>query len=160
MGEAAKAMTLTTLVLMLIIQVFASQMIKFIWPLFNTVQLILATVHLAIQMPANADMVLRELKGIIELGALKEPKENLKAMITNSDFMIYILNLDPIMMLVMLVMPFVFIVIALILTIACCLKKWGHKCPCCARCGNKIVTTLKDKLMYTVPLRSLIVAYL
>jgi hypothetical protein len=136
----------------------AAQMIKFVWPLFNTVQLLLVTVKLAVYYPATLTFVLKQLEGIIELDSL--PREEIKEYLVSSSVVKFLMELDPIMLLVIVVIPFMLLILIAVLITACCLKKNGHKCPKCNNIGDKITKSLKDKLMFSMPLRTLIVSYL
>jgi hypothetical protein len=152
----AESATTVILVLTLIMQIFAAQMIKYIWPLFNTVQLLLAFYFLAVNLPTNVDLVLNTLQGIIDLEAL--PREEIKEYFLENKAAEYLMGLEPIMLFVVVALPLMLVLCGIALTLGYCLNK--GKCNSCRTCMTKLVKTVKEKLLFSVPLRMLIIAYL
>jgi hypothetical protein len=114
-AAVANQATTGIIVVTLILQIFASKMIKYIWPLFNTVQLCLAFFFLSVHLPTNVDMILKTLKGIIELEAL--PREEIKEYFLENAAAKYFMDLEPLMLLVMFALPGMFLIIAIILIV-------------------------------------------
>jgi hypothetical protein len=152
----AESATTAILVVTLFMQVFASQMIKYIWPLFNTVQLLLAFYFLAVNLPTNVDLVLKTLQGIIDLEAL--PREEIKEYFLDNKAAEYLMGLEPIMLFVVVALPFMLVLCGIALTVGYCLNQ--GKCNSCRTCMTKLVTKVKEKLFFSVPLRILIIGYL
>jgi len=129
--------------------------IKYLWPLFNIVQLLLCFIAFNLALPANVTEIFGKMKDSIEMNFI--PKEKILEFVKEKASPLEGL-IDRIQssggLLVLIVLPTVLVLLVVTLLLVRCSK--SPKCKCIL----KIVEKIKAKFMFGIPLRACITSFI
>jgi hypothetical protein len=146
--DALQAVAGVNVIVLILLQVLTGQAIKFLWPLYNVIQLFICFHDMQIPMPVNIRLVIGNLKDALQLNAI--PKEEIKENILTQPWIESIFDSGGIM--VIIAGPLLILTIILLV----CIKKASKK-------SKKIQDFLKkieDKLFFNAIIRSILIGYL
>jgi hypothetical protein len=136
------------LIVLIILQLLTGQAIKFLWPLYNIVQLFICLYDMQVPLPVNVRAVIGNVKDALALNAI--PKEDIKEHILTTPWIKSIFESGG--MIVTFGLPLLLITIFAIFLISRCSRK-SKKC-------QDFITKIKNKIFWNTIIRSILISFL